>query len=75
MLVENIKETESVKKVVATMAIENMPDNKYNYPIDITETPDPFYNETNQSYILKSVQELRSGEGHAHELLEEDADE
>lgn len=44
-------------------------------PFDIAQAPDPFYNETNQAYILKSVQELRSGKGHAHELLEEDADE
>lgn len=44
-------------------------------PFDIAQAPDPFYNETNQAYILKSVQELRSGKGHTHELLEEDADE
>ncbi len=31
---------------------------------------DPFYNPSNQAYILKSVQELRSGKGTAHELIE-----
>lgn len=44
-------------------------------PFEIYDTPDPFYNETNQAYILKSVQELKNGKGHIHELIEEDADE
>lgn len=44
-------------------------------PFDIAASPDPFYSEANQSYILKSVQELKNGKGHVHELIEEDADE
>lgn len=44
-------------------------------PFDIANTPDPFYTEANQTYILKSVQELKSGKGHVHELIEEDDDE
>ena len=39
-------------------------------PFDIAQSPDPFYNETNQAYILKSVQELRNGKGQVHELIE-----
>ncbi|MBR1672063.1 MAG: hypothetical protein IJ702_03985 [Fretibacterium sp.] len=35
---------------------------------------DPFYSGANQSYILKSVQELRAGKGQAHELIEDDGD-
>lgn len=31
---------------------------------------DAFYPESNQAYLMKSVQELRSGQGHAHELIE-----
>ena len=41
-------------------------------PFDIAQTPDPFYSEANQAYILKSVQELRNGKGHIHELIEEE---
>lgn len=44
-------------------------------PFDIAQAPDPFYTEANQAYILKSVQELREGKGHVHELIEKDADE
>lgn len=44
-------------------------------PFEITYEPDPFYNEANQAYILKSVQELKNGKGHAHELIEEDTNE
>lgn len=44
-------------------------------PFDIATSPDPFYSETNQAYILKSMQELRNGKGHVHELIEEDTDE
>ncbi len=39
-------------------------------PFDIAQTPDPFYNEINQAYILKSVQELHNGKGQVHELIE-----
>lgn len=34
------------------------------------QTPDPFYSEANQAYVLKSVRELRSGKGQIHELIE-----
>ena len=44
-------------------------------PFEITQIPDPFFSEKNQAYILKSVQELRNGQGHIHELIEEDFDE
>lgn len=35
---------------------------------------DPFYSKKNQAYLMKSVQELREGKGHAHELLEDNID-
>ena len=35
---------------------------------------DPFYSKKNQAYQMKSVQELREGKGHAHELLEDNID-
>ena len=41
-------------------------------PFEITQTPDPFFSETNISYIKKSMQELKNGKGTAHELIEED---
>lgn len=41
-------------------------------PFDIVQSPDPFYSDSNQSYVLKSVQELREGKGQVHELIEED---
>lgn len=44
-------------------------------PFDIKQTTDPFYDETNQAYILKSVQELRNGQGQSHELIEVDVNE
>ena len=44
-------------------------------PFDITLQTDPFYNEENHAYILKSVQELRNGKGTKHELIEENDDE
>ena len=44
-------------------------------PFEIAQSPDPFYSEANQAYILKSVQELRSGKGQVHELIEEDTNE
>lgn len=44
-------------------------------PFEITLTLDPFYNEANQAYVLKSVQELRNGQGQAHELIEVESDE
>ena len=44
-------------------------------PFEIAQVPDPFYSEANQTYILKSVQELRNGKGHIHELIEDDTNE
>ena len=41
-------------------------------PFDIVQSPDPFYSDSNQSYVLKSVQKLREGKGQVHELIEED---
>ena len=40
-------------------------------PFEIKQE-DPFFSPSNQAYILKSVQELRSGKGTAHELIEVD---
>lgn len=39
-------------------------------PFEITQNPDPFYSETNLAHVKKSVQQLRSGKGTAHELIE-----
>ena len=39
-------------------------------PFEIAQNPDPFYSETNLAHVKKSVQELRSGKGTAHELIE-----
>lgn len=39
-------------------------------PFEITQAPDPFFSESNIAYVKKSVQELRSGKGVAHELIE-----
>lgn len=44
-------------------------------PFEITSAPDPFYSESNQAYIMKSVKELHEGKGHVHELIEDDVDE
>lgn len=41
-------------------------------PFEITQTPDPFFSETNMAHVKKSVQELRSGKGTVHELIEVD---
>lgn len=41
-------------------------------PFEIAQTPDPFFAETNMAYVKKSVQELRSGKGTSHELIEVD---
>ena len=38
-------------------------------PFEIRQD-DPFYSEANQEYVLKSVRQLRSGGGTAHELIE-----
>lgn len=39
-------------------------------PFEITQSKDPFYSASNQSYLMKSVNELREGKGKAHELIE-----
>ena len=39
-------------------------------PFEITQ-PDPFFNEQNQAYVIKSVNELRAGKGTTHELIED----
>lgn len=39
-------------------------------PFEIAQSPDPFFSESNQKYVLKSVRELRAGKGTAHELIE-----
>ena len=39
-------------------------------PFEITQVSDPFYDEENQKYIMKSVKELKSGRGQSHELIE-----
>ena len=39
-------------------------------PFEISQNSDPFYSFENQSYIMKSVKELRAGKGTAHELIE-----
>ena len=41
-------------------------------PFEIAQTPDPFFSDTNLRYVKKSVQELRSGKGTPHELIEVD---
>ena len=38
-------------------------------PFEI-QAPDPFFSEANINYVRKSMQELRSGKGTAHELIE-----
>ncbi len=42
-------------------------------PFEIIE-PDPFYSKENQAHLMKSIKELRSGKGKAHELIEADDD-
>ncbi len=40
-------------------------------PFEIRQE-DPFFSESNQAYVLKSVEQLRRGGGTAHELIEVD---
>ena len=47
---------------------------EHRIPFEIASS-DPFYDEVNQAYILKSVRELREGKGTVHELIEEKANE
>lgn len=44
-------------------------------PFEISYSPDPFYSDANQAYVLKSVKELREGKGCSHKLIEEDTNE
>ena len=39
-------------------------------PFEIAQNIDPFFSETNMTYVKKSVQELKEGKGTAHELIE-----
>jgi DNA-damage-inducible protein J len=41
-------------------------------PFEIGQNTDPFYSPTNQAYLMKSVNELKAGKGHTHELIEVD---
>jgi DNA-damage-inducible protein J len=41
-------------------------------PFEIAQNPDPFYSPSNQAYLMKSLNELKAGKGHAHELIEVD---
>lgn len=41
-------------------------------PFEIAQNPDPFFSESNMTYVKKSVQELRAGKGTSHELIEVD---
>ncbi|MCH5257823.1 MAG: type II toxin-antitoxin system RelB/DinJ family antitoxin [Lachnospiraceae bacterium] len=41
-------------------------------PFEIAQIQDPFFSEENLNYVKKSVQELRSGKGTSHELIEVD---
>lgn len=41
-------------------------------PFEIAQTTDPFFSKANIAYVKKSVQELKSGKGTAHELIEAD---
>ena len=41
-------------------------------PFEISQIQDPFFSEANMNYVKKSVQELRSGKGTPHELIEAD---
>lgn len=40
-------------------------------PFEITQTVDPFFSEANMDYVKKSVHQLRSGKGTAHDLIED----
>ena len=39
-------------------------------PFVIQEKKDPFYSDTNMSYLLKSIEQLEAGNGKSHELIE-----
>ena len=44
-------------------------------PFEIAQTPDPFYSEENQAYLMKSIHELKEGKGQVHELIEDNGNE
>lgn len=39
-------------------------------PFEIKQE-DPFYSETNQAHLMKSIQQLEEGKGTVHELIED----
>ena len=39
-------------------------------PFEITQATDPFFSESNMTYVKKSVKEIREGKGTAHEQIE-----
>lgn len=39
-------------------------------PFDLTYNEDPFYNESNIKWLNKSIQQLESGKGTVHEIIE-----
>ena len=41
-------------------------------PFEISRNADPFFSFQNQTYIKKSMNEMRTGRGTAHELIEGD---
>ena len=41
-------------------------------PFEITSSTDPFFSPENQEYVLKSVREIKAGNGKIHELIEDD---
>jgi len=43
-------------------------------PFEIAGTDDPFYSVTNQARLLEAMEQLESGKGKAHELLEVEDD-
>ncbi|WP_407408542.1 hypothetical protein [Enterocloster sp.] len=45
---------------------------KNRIPFEIAQSSDPFFSQSNLEYVKKSVQELRTEKGTAHELIEVD---
>ena len=41
-------------------------------PFEIAQSSDPFFSQSNLEYVKKSIQELRTGKGTAHELIKVD---
>jgi DNA-damage-inducible protein J len=40
-------------------------------PFEITTSADPFFSSANQTYLKRSYEQLRAGEGIVHELIED----